>query len=151
MSVSVRVQDIFSSIVLIIISCGILSKHFEISPFITHDICPPLICILSSALVNDFPGLKPKEDLLKYGSKIALSITCRAFCTIFSLGFPIKRGLVSPGLLVLGISLSLAGVNLNLPSFISLEVLSNHSLFILSSVSVVAPRVMFPGLLFIKE
>ena len=36
-------------------------------------------------------------------------------------------------------------------SFISLEVLSNHSLFILSSVSVVAPRVMFPGLLFIKE
>ena len=74
-----------------------------------------------------------------------------AFWTIFSLGFPINRGRNSPGLFGLGMSFFRAGVNLNLPSLMSIDVLSNHLSLIFSSVSVVAPCVMFPGLLFIRE
>ena len=88
---------------------------------------------------------------LKWGSNIKLRITCSAFCTIFSLGFPMSRGRVSPGLLALGMCFKRAGVNKYLPSFMLVEVLTNQFSFILSSVSFVDPLVIFPGLLLIRE
>ena len=118
------------------------------SLLVMNDLHPLPWCLLDLSTIfryNTFGSAKQTRKLIPI-----IAFRCRAHFG----GHLLTRcmsPIVSPGLLVLGISLSLAGVNLNLPSFISLEVLSNHSLFILSSVSVVAPRVMFPGLLFIKE
>lgn len=94
-------------------------------------------------------GLNPYEFFDKVLSQIASNMTAIAFWTIFSLGLAILRGLSSffPGL---GIITLLAGENLNLPLRTSLEVLSNHFLFIPSRVLLSVALDMLPGLLFIS-
>ena len=92
-------------------------------------------------------GLNPYEFSENLSSQIDSNRTVRAFCIIFSLGFPTLSGLSSflPGL---GIITLLDGDNENLPDLIFRAISSNHSRLIPSSVSLVIPLDMFPGLLF---
>ena len=71
-----------------------------------------------------------------------------AFWIIFSLGFPTLSGLVSvfPGL---GIITLRVGVKSNLPDRMSLEARENHFSLIPSSVILLAPSDILPGLLLI--
>jgi len=76
---------------------------------------------------------------------MADNIRSKAFCTIFSLGDPIAKGLNFPGV-DLGMRTCLVGENLNFPLFRSLPILKNHFRFIPSKVSVLIPGDMIPDL-----
>lgn len=97
----------------------------------------------------DRPGRNPCEQLRNCGSYMASRMICNPFCTIFSLGEPTPKGLVSffPGL---GMRTLLAGVKLNFPDFSSSAVSMNHAWSIPSRVSIVIPLLMFPGFAFIN-
>lgn len=137
--------------------CGILSKHFDISPCTTQLYFDPFRYISNNAVWTDLPLLNPCEEAENLGSNIASRIPCTPFCTIFSLGVPIPiplpplcfaRGRAS-GLnlpLALGISILRFGENLNFPDLSSFAVFSNHSQSIPSRVSLDNPFVIFPGL-----
>ncbi len=130
------------------IVCGILSKHFDISPCITQLYFDPFRYISNNAVWTDLPLLNPCEEAENLGSNIASRIPCTPFCTIFSLGVPIPSGLNLP--LALGISILRFGENLNFPDLSSFAVFSNHSQSIPSRVSLDNPFVIFPGLLIIS-
>jgi len=76
---------------------------------------------------------------------MADNIRSKAFCTIFSLGEPITKGLKFPDI-VLGIRTCLAGENLNFPLFRSFAILKNHFRFIPSKVSSLIPNDIIPDL-----
>ncbi|OTB09684.1 hypothetical protein K445DRAFT_71820, partial [Daldinia sp. EC12] len=71
-----------------------------------------------------------------------------AFCTIFSLGDAIVKGLFSffPGF---GICVLLAGLNLKIPAFISVRIFSRYFMVSPSRVTSSTPWVILPGLLLI--
>ena len=67
-------------------SCGILSKHFDIPPCMTHLNWCPFRYRGFRALWVDLSGLNPCEQFRKISSYMASRIICNPFCTIFSLG-----------------------------------------------------------------
>ncbi|OTA47465.1 hypothetical protein K449DRAFT_341472, partial [Hypoxylon sp. EC38] len=77
------------------------------------------------------------------GSHICSMIATRAFCTIFSLGEFIPKGLSLP--LALGIITLLAGENVNCPLASLRPRSSNHSQVRSSNVPLIDPLVIFPG------
>ena len=72
-------------------------------------------------------------------------MTCKAFCTILSLGEAIVNDLFL-FVLGLGISTLLDGLKLKVPFFSSLATFSNHAKFMPSSVVFPISLVVFPGL-----
>lgn len=126
---------------------SILSKHFEISPSITHWVAWNFSFTLFRAVWQPLFGLKPCEQSRKVGSKIASRINRMASCTILSLGGAIVKGLVPPE--ALGISILLLVENLNVSFFSFSDMFGIVSLEIPSKVSGGTPGVIFPGLLLI--
>lgn len=87
---------------------------------------------------------------VKYFSQMTSRMLCNAFCTIFSLGDAIPRGLVLP--LALGIRTLLAGENCIFPLFNVVPNSSNHFQFSPSIVSpFLIPSVILPGFPFISS
>ena len=129
-----------------IILCGMLSKHLEISPWMTQAKSSPFSIRTSNAVLIDRLGLKPWLVSWNNGSQIVLKISSIAFWTIFSLGLLIFKVLIFP--LALGMSWVLLGPNLYWSLAILFAVSRNHWLLIPSRVILLMsePGVMLPGL-----